>query len=1047
MKCFPRAVCLQVAALLTSLSGVLAETPPRPFVAGEPGGTVAPIVIETLPDHGGKPMNWNELEKAVLLPSPSPAKPLIGAVHYLREAIIRMTGKTPAVEEGGAMSRGIVLMRLENAPPEIRNDEEILNALRNDGRDDYNAVEAYYLRSEPERVLVIANTWNGILAGVAALLESVGYETLGVGPNWTHGPDFTNRPLIFSVRESGRPGFYLRNLAVASGAHVGAGTLTRNVPLADPRDEPVEASLLRWRIGTRMEGRSMPVFPGHALTPLRQKVIEVMRETKNPDGFLIEKATIGPDASRPSASAANKGHFWINDDPPGSPGAGKFYSSSGTEWRENTYRESATDLSLPYVRELFFETMKTRAEEAFTKRPDEMFVFGCDPADGSGLGALAFAKNKNWYPEYLQAEGVEFGKPYPLHGVRGLDQPREIWDPAAASDTVFGFTNWLLREYDKWIDSLPEKERVTASGKSKKDLIACALLSYNYHDVPPNFTLDPRIRVMVAGFPKNRGAGKWKNFKTNEDIASAFRALLSRQPAADYQIFSNARFRDGTLAGIPGKSTLAPVVQTYYRSKYDAGFRAFTAETDLNFGKLGLFYYLSAKMLWNPTMTAEELDSLRDRWFQRAFGSAWEQMKAYYDFMSVENFKAGSQINFAKAVRLIDEADRILSAAKETDALRRLDDLKQFWYYYYLVASGQATPQSKALREFLWKGQMSYMTSMIMVQIVGFKQKDTIRLAPQLAGAEFQSGPAHYTREETQEWWKKILEFWPPISVSEFGEATLDDGTDASRVDHNDLVKVAEFRSEPRPNELYYNSSLEPALSFLTVAKGAGQEVGFILYWPSNPDFRYHRPASVSYGIDLWNPSDGQWEELVDEAMTSEDSQTREGPDGKPIQWVEVRYKAPEPGTYRFSVGRGGSNAHLLTLDVEDGGKQSAGEQGMTFHTAVRGLAQDPVWFYIPKGTKQLDFELPREGKADVCLHTGLPSSGMSLSRKIALEKAGFQSIPLGAGEDGSLAMLVSKGPLSVRDFYSVPFLWAKSPSALLVPRAIAKADKLTPEE
>ncbi len=1046
MKYSSRTARLLVAVLLTSLSCVRAGPSAGSFVVAEPGGTIAPIVIETLPDQGGKPVNWDELEKTVLLPSPSPAKALINAVHYLREAITRMTGKTPVVEEGGASSRGIVLLRFENAPPEIRNDEEIRKVLQNDGRDDYNHLEAYCLRSEPERVWVVANTWNGILAGVAALLESVGYETLGMGPNWTHVPDFTTRPLVFSVRESGRPGFYLRNLAVASGAHVGAGTLTRNVPLSDPRDEPVEASLLRWRIGTRMEGRSMPVFPGHALTPLRQKVIEIMRETRNPDGFLIEKATIGPDASRPPASAENKGHFWINDDPPGSPGAGKFFSSNGMEWKENTYRESATDLSLSYVRELFFETMKTRSEEAFARRPDEVFVFGCDPADGSGLGALAYAKNKNWYPEYLRAEGVAFGKPYPLHGVNGLDQPRETWDPAAASDTVFGFTNWLLREYDKWIDSLPENERVTATGNSKKDLIACSLLSYNYHDVPPNFNLDPRIRVMVAGFPKNRGTGKWKNFKTNEDIASAFRTLLPRQPAADYQIFSNARFRDGTLAGIPGKSTMAPVIQKYYRDKYDAGFRAFTAETDLNFGKLGLFYYLSAKMLWNPTMTADELDALRDRWFQRAFGSAWKQMKEYYDFMSVENFKTGSQRNFAKAIRMLDEADRILSAAQETDALRRLDDLKQFWYYYYLVASGQATPQSRELREFLWKGQMSYMTSMIMVQIVAFKQKDSIRLVPQLAGEEFQAGPAHFSREETRRWWKKILDFWPPVSVVEFSEGALADGTVAARADLNDLVKVAEFRGGPGGKGLYYNSSLEPALSFLTVARKAGEEIGFILYWPSNPDFRYHRPASVSYGIDRWNPSARQWEERVDEAMTSEDSQTRDGADGKPLQWVEVRYKAPQPGTYRFSVGRGGSNAHLLTLDGADENGAS-GEHGMTFPVSVRGLTQDPVWIYLPQGTKQLDFELPREGKVDVCLHTGLPSTGMSLSRKIAVDKAGYQSVPLEAGEDGSLAMIASKGPLLVKDIYSVPFLWAKSPSALLVPRAIAEADKLTPEE
>ncbi len=75
---------------------------------------------------------------------------------------------------------------------------------------------------------------------------------------------------------------------------------------------------------------------------------------------------------------------------------------------------------------------------------------------------------KNWYPDYCKKEGIPFGKNYVLNGYNGLNQPVEIWDPSAASDTVFGFANWLLHEYDKWIDSLPPEKRITSTGKSKK---------------------------------------------------------------------------------------------------------------------------------------------------------------------------------------------------------------------------------------------------------------------------------------------------------------------------------------------------------------------------------------------------------------------------------------------------------------------------------------------------------------------------------------------------------------------------------------------------
>ena len=51
-----------------------------------------------------------------------------------------------------------------------------------------------------------------------------------------------------------------------------------------------------------------------------------------------------------------------------------------------------------------------------------------------------------------------------------------------------------------------------------------------------------------------------------------------------------------------------------------------------------------------------------------------------------------------------------------------------------------------AMREFVWKGQMSYMTAMHMVTRTIFNTNS----AADAAGPEFNTGPAHYTHEETQ---------------------------------------------------------------------------------------------------------------------------------------------------------------------------------------------------------------------------------------------------------------------------------------------------------
>jgi hypothetical protein len=77
-----------------------------------------------------------------------------------------------------------------------------------------------------------------------------------------------------------------------------------------------------------------------------------------------------------------------------------------------------------------------------------------------------------------------------------------------------------------------------------------------------------------------------------------------------------------------------------------------------------------------------------------------------------------------------------------------------------------------------------------------------------------------------------------------------------------------------------------------------------------------------------------------------------------------------------------------------------------------------------------------------VKLYKGLPLTGMTLSRQFTLG-SDTTSIALNTGEDGSIAEFSSGRP-NTPYLYSVPHLWAMSPSMLLVPRDIAISDGLT---
>jgi len=1042
---------LAFAAGLLSISSSATATEPASFIAVEM--KAAPLIVHS-GSEGMNPFDWRELDRFINLTAPYPQNQQAATVYYLKEAIFRMTGKEPEVLDQEDGSQGIVLLLLKDAPDDLKNDAEVQRALRNTGQDDYNANEAYYLRSEPRRQLVIANTQAGLQAGVVDLLESVGYEVLGMGPNWTHVPDFHQKTLAFSVCKAGRPGFYFRSLQAMSGQERGVGTLraTNELQLSDPNDEPVGISYLRWRIGTRQEGSSMPSFPGHRLQDYHSRVIAAMRESGQTAGFLSEQTHIGADAERPSAAAENAGYLWINSDPDGEA-AGKVYLSDGTAWKPQglSNLQVNLDLSVPLVRDIILADVKRQAEAHFEKHPDQPFICPTDPEDGIGYRSLArLLKNKNWYPEYLSGEGVQFGQPYRLNGFKGLEQPTETWNPQSVSDTVFGFNNWLLREYDKWIDSRPESEQVTVAGNSKKALIRLSLYSYNFHDVPPDFNLDSRIRVAIAGFPKNRGRGKWKMIRNQRDTAEAFRILLPREPSGLYYVLGIARYHDHTLEGIKG-SPSAQQVQREIRAEYDAGFRGYQGETDFNFGKYGLWNYLLTKALWDPTITSDQLDEIRDRWLQRSFGSVWREMKAYYDFMTGENYKFNAPHSWATAVHLIEAAAKKLDGSKEPEALRRLDDVKQFWYFYYLLDSDQAKLNVAAFKEFLWKGQMSYMTAMQMVAINFFKN-GKVNGAIAAAGPEYNRGPAHYTHEETEAWWSRILDRWQVIPVASFADAQLADGTKGADVDLNDLVRVEEFHDGvPRNNGFHYNSGYLPPANFLTTAAAADEEIGFQLFWPWNPADGYYRDRDVFYGINYWNPAEKKWEELVDITMAFKHSEPRKAPNGRDYQWIQVRYKAPRAGTYRIDLSSGGNQATMTTLDFDfekasPEEKQygaTEGKYSQTYFSTLRAGTQSNVWFYIPKETRSLDLECSNDLKKQLTFHRGLPATGMTATRTVDISARGTHTIELEPEEAGSLVSMKSDG-FHFPYLYSIPLLWAKSPASLLVPRAVAKADELT---
>lgn len=150
--------------LLSCFTAHAAE--PAEFLAwsNKAGFTTPKIVLQFDPQKGAG-FDW-KLGSARPWYDSSDAAKAGTAVEFVREGIERMCGQRLDVVNSHDLTRGIVFTTLAGAGDDIRNDAEVVAALKNDGSNAYNDREAFFIRSEPERLLIVANTAAGL--GVAA---------------------------------------------------------------------------------------------------------------------------------------------------------------------------------------------------------------------------------------------------------------------------------------------------------------------------------------------------------------------------------------------------------------------------------------------------------------------------------------------------------------------------------------------------------------------------------------------------------------------------------------------------------------------------------------------------------------------------------------------------------------------------------------------------------------------------------------------------------------------------------------------------------------
>jgi hypothetical protein len=1047
-------------------------------------------------------------------PSHNGLLPAWSAVRYLSDGINRMTGTRPASVGGHTYpaTNAIVLTTLSalqmatNVPAYLLTNAAQALAISN-GAPLFSANEAYYIHTESNAVYIVAKQMQGLPHGVAELLlgdkavspqYQIGYEKLGMGPDWTYVPDFTGTPLIFNMEYAGRPGLYCRALGATRGGSVGATLAT--IAYAAIRtsfsnglpapDEPVEVSDLDWHVGFRTDGQSSPgAIPSQALEVYAKTIATNMVATGSSNGFLCV-TKLGLDADRPPATSNTLDWLWLNTDTSGTNKGKIFYctldSNKTPYWHDRTtvmqsYVPPFIDMSVPAVRHIILRDMINQAESFWYLYPGESWAFvHAEPSDGGVAGGdpvfIQMTADPNWYSDYRASEGLNWGS-YALNGFyQGTPvQPTECWwstmSPVdtnnAQSDTTYALNNWLLREFDKYVAALPAANRLS-DGIPKTNLIHTITFSYGTHDVPPNFNFDHRVRMNVSGYALHRGKGKWRYCNTFQDVMQAMEVMLPECDMSQYWVvivsYPNSDWGLSAI-GYAGFSTPGDIYSQVHDGFYAVGGRNIAIEADYDFGKMGLTYYMYGKMFWEPTMSLSQLSAYRDRWILRSYGAAAANiMNEYYDWMSPANFVSAPNM-WATAIGFIQQADAVTPDG--TQEKQRLNDLKQFWYSYYLqdhvmdlsynYYTNVSSNVVNEIAEFLWKGQMSYITPLYCFTWGFYRYGLGLGYIPSIqtvcAPTYYDTNtlyvaPAHYTAAETAGWWTNVVNYWPYTPVSMFQTNRLINGELGSAVDLNNLISVREFRGTSLGDgTLTYmpNHATQPAP--LIMAQNAGDVIGLkVISWYGNPP----TPFVVGYTVDRWEPVAQAWSNnLYSRAVASVN-------DGKSTNSHEVAVltfsNTVAGGIYRFDLGAitAFNACSLSSLDYDTcSGTYSGAEiaHGLTLNQRVGYVYVVPIgYIYIPKGTTSLDLETyDDQATKNIRLYTGLlfGTNAWTYSRTVDIHGRGSHRIALNPGEAGSIACMY-QGGTAVPYFYSIPNIWAKQPWMLMVPEDIATADGLT---
>ncbi len=511
------------------------------------------------------------------------------------------------------------------------------------------------------------------------------------------------------------------------------------------------------------------------------------------------------------------------------------------------------------------------------------------------------------------------------------------------------------------------------------------LYAYNWHSDPPPFALEPNVYIQLT---MAFAGGKL----TTPELLEAWPKKVRNLGFYDYfstWLWDYDRWPGGRASS---KNALVGTFAAWTKANAQSGAFAtsVSAESGNNWGPHGRGYYLACRLMWNPQADAE---SLLDDFYIRSFGAGAGAMKHYYEM--ADSPPPISPGVLGALFRRVEEAAK--ATQDRPDVQRRLDDIKNYLRYEYLnyrmAREGDAAKKAAMQQEvftLVYRTRYAYMDHWEALRQNGIRED---QLPPTTPKPWKVDRPVSHA--ETEKAFKEGLVFFPDLKVP------------TERKFSTDLVAVNLGGRPIATSQLYQEGSLYAYLSLhgepLKIKVQAGDAYGGLRH--------------------IYKITDAQ-------------GRTLKTGKPQPKEMVEFSFAVPAPGLYYLDFHDNGAYSEVFLV----------ADQHVALPVRDRGFRAmhpvTPMYFYVPKGTRQIEYYYKREPWQYGGAHRVMDPEGRVV-KEVDVD-GDYVFVPVPTGMDGKAWSL--GGPsfgLGRFLFFNVPNYLSPSPAALLLPREVAQKDRL----